>query len=73
MPALSTYHACRMFDDLLNANADYADGFALRGIPPVAARGFALVTCMDSRIEPLTMLGPASGRRQDPAQRAAVG
>ncbi|HEY4928390.1 MAG TPA: carbonic anhydrase [Acidimicrobiales bacterium] len=46
-----------MFDDLLQANAGYADGFALRGIPPVAARGFALVTCMDSRIEPLTMLG----------------
>jgi carbonic anhydrase len=46
-----------MFDELLHANAGYADHFALRGIPPVAARGFALVTCMDSRIEPLTMLG----------------
>ena len=46
-----------MFDDLLQANADYARGFGLSGIPPVAARGFALVTCMDSRIEPLTMLG----------------
>ena len=40
-----------------HANAEYAEGFTLRGIPPVAARGFALVTCMDSRIEPLTMLG----------------
>jgi carbonic anhydrase len=46
-----------MFDDLLRANAGYADEFTLAGIPPVAARGFALVTCMDSRIEPLTMLG----------------
>ena len=46
-----------MFDDLLAANTDYAAGFTLWGIPPVAARGFALVTCMDSRIEPLTMLG----------------
>jgi len=46
-----------MFDDLLAANSEYAGGFNLRGIPPVAARGFALVTCMDSRIEPLTMLG----------------
>jgi len=46
-----------MFDDFLNANAEYADGFALQGIAPVAARGFALVTCMDSRIEPLAMLG----------------
>jgi carbonic anhydrase len=50
-----------MFDDFLNANAEYADGFALQGIAPVAARGFALVTCMDSRIEPLTMLGLRPG------------
>ncbi len=46
-----------MFDELLTANTTYAEGFTLEGIPPVAARGFALVTCMDSRIEPLTMLG----------------
>jgi carbonic anhydrase len=46
-----------MFDELLAANTTYADGFALEGIAPVAARGFALVTCMDSRIEPLAMLG----------------
>ncbi len=50
-----------MFDDLLLANAAYADDFALDGIPPVAARNFALVTCMDSRIEPLTMLGLLPG------------
>jgi len=52
-----TYDFCRMFDDFLKANAEYAEGFALQGIAPVAARCFALVTCMDSRIEPLTMLG----------------
>ncbi len=46
-----------MFEEMLAANTSYADGFALEGIEPVAARGFALVTCMDSRIEPLTMLG----------------
>jgi carbonic anhydrase len=50
-----------MFDDLLEANATYVKGFSLRGIAPVAARGFALVTCMDSRIEPLTMLGLLPG------------
>ena len=50
-----------MFDALLEANAEYAHGFALEGIAPVAARGFALVTCMDSRIEPLTMLGLVPG------------
>ena len=54
---MSEYHAGRMFDDLLHANDEYAHDFSLRGIAPVAARGFALVTCMDSRIEPLTMLG----------------
>jgi carbonic anhydrase len=46
-----------MFDDLLLANQQYASGFSLQGIPGRAAKGFALVTCMDSRIEPLTMLG----------------
>ncbi len=50
-----------MLDDLLLANAAYADSFALGGIPPTAAKGFALVTCMDSRIEPLTMLGLVPG------------
>ncbi len=46
-----------MFEELLSANTAYSEGFSLEGIAPVAARGFALVTCMDSRIEPLTMLG----------------
>jgi carbonic anhydrase len=46
-----------MFDDLLAANRHYAQTFALKGIPGRAAKGFGLVTCIDSRIEPLTMLG----------------
>lgn len=50
-----------MFDDLLAANRRYAEGFALAGIPARAAAGFALVTCMDSRIEPLEMLGLVPG------------
>jgi carbonic anhydrase len=50
-----------MFDDLLDANRRYAAAFSLAGIPPRAAKGFALVTCMDSRIEPLTMLGLVPG------------
>jgi carbonic anhydrase len=50
-----------MFDDLLQANDRYATQFALAGIPAVAARNFALVTCMDCRIEPLAMLGLAPG------------
>jgi len=45
------------FDDLLAANRRYVSAFSLGAIPARAARGFALVTCMDSRIEPLVMLG----------------
>ena len=50
-----------MFDELLRANRRYASTFALRGIPASAAKQFALVTCMDSRIEPLDMLGLRPG------------
>jgi carbonic anhydrase len=46
-----------MFDDLLAANRQYSQTFALQGIPGRAAKGFGLVTCIDSRIEPLPMLG----------------
>jgi len=49
------------FDDVLSANAVYAQSFRLSGLEPVAARGLGLVTCMDSRIEPLTMLGLRPG------------
>ena len=49
------------FDDLLDANADYAKAFVDDGLPGQAARGLAIVTCMDSRIEPLTMLGLKRG------------
>jgi carbonic anhydrase len=50
-----------MMDDLLEANRAYASGFSLAGIPPRAEKCFALVTCMDSRIEPLAMLGLSPG------------
>jgi carbonic anhydrase len=49
------------FSDVLAANDEYASGFALCGLEPVAARGLAVLTCMDSRIEPLTMLGLRPG------------
>jgi carbonic anhydrase len=49
------------FSDVLAANEEYASGFALGGLEPVAARGLAVLTCMDSRIEPLTMLGLRPG------------
>ncbi len=49
------------FDDLLAANRSFADSFTLSGFDGVAHRGVALVTCMDSRIDPLRMLGLAPG------------
>jgi carbonic anhydrase len=49
------------FDDLLQANRRFADSFALAGFDGVAHAGIALVTCMDSRIDPLGMLGLKPG------------
>jgi carbonic anhydrase len=49
------------FQDVLSANSSYAETFALAGLEPHAARGLAVVTCMDSRIEPLEMLGLKPG------------
>ena len=49
------------FDDVLTANVEYSRTFADAGTPGKAARGLALVTCMDSRISPLEMLGLLPG------------
>ena len=45
------------FDDLLAANRDFAAEFEFGGFDGVAHAGVAIVTCMDSRIDPLRMLG----------------
>ncbi|MFL5953430.1 MAG: beta-class carbonic anhydrase [Gaiellaceae bacterium] len=49
------------FADVMTANAAYARGFDRRGLSPQAARGLAVLTCMDSRIDPLAMLGLHAG------------
>lgn len=49
------------FDDLLAANQAFADDFDLGGFDGVARAGVAIVTCMDSRIDPLRMVGLAQG------------
>ena len=49
------------FDDLLAANEGYAARFTDARLEGAAARGLAVVTCMDSRIEPLQMLGLSNG------------
>ena len=49
------------FDDVLTANAAYAEDFTDAGLAGRAAKGLAVVTCMDSRIDPLGMLGLQPG------------
>ena len=45
------------FDDLLAANRKSAETFHHGGFDGVAHAGVAIVTCMDSRIDPLRMVG----------------
>ena len=49
------------FADALNANGDYVKGFKYSELTGVAQRGLAIVTCMDSRINPLSVVGMKSG------------
>lgn len=49
------------FDDLLAANRAFAKDFDYAGFDGVAHAGVAVVTCMDSRIDPLRMIGLAPG------------
>ncbi len=45
------------FEDLLKANDVYAESFSDGGFDGIARAGVLVITCMDSRIEPLAMLG----------------
>ena len=49
------------FADVLRANAAYAHNFSPAGLDGRAARRLAVLTCIDSRIDPLAMLGLKSG------------
>nr|WP_246306288.1 carbonic anhydrase [Allobranchiibius huperziae] len=42
---------------MLRANEAFADAFTLQGLEGAAAAGVAIVTCMDSRIDPLAIVG----------------
>lgn len=59
MPA--TPSAPEDFADLLSANRTFSESFALSGFDGIAHAGVAIVTCMDSRIDPLGMLGLKPG------------
>lgn len=49
------------FDDVLAANTAYVEWFDRGGLSGHAARGLAVLTCMDTRIDPLGMLGLVPG------------
>ncbi len=49
------------FDDLLDANRRFSEQFALSGFDGIAHAGVAIVTCMDSRIDPLGIVGLSPG------------
>jgi carbonic anhydrase len=51
----------RTFTDVLAANEKYVEDFPLAGLQARAARGLAVLSCIDSRIEPLAMLGLRPG------------
>ena len=50
-----------IFQDLLAANQKYAQGFAHEDLTGFAVKGLAIVTCMDSRIDPLSIVGMRPG------------
>lgn len=50
-----------MFDDLLDANRHYRAEFHDSGVAGKAAKGLAVLTCIDSRIDPLALLGLRPG------------
>jgi carbonic anhydrase len=49
------------FADVLTANNAYTETFWTADLEARAARGLAVLTCMDSRIDPLRMLGLSPG------------
>src|SRR3989441_1737385 len=56
-----TVNGDETFADVLAANEAYARSFPHRGLQARAAQGLAVLTCIDSRIDPLAMLGLRPG------------
>lgn len=50
-----------VLEDLIEANQRYAAGFAGQAMTAPPTRGLAVVTCMDSRIDPAAILGLTTG------------
>lgn len=49
------------FKDALTANDEYIKSFKYSDLTGTAQKGLAIVTCMDSRINPLSVVGMRSG------------
>lgn len=50
-----------VFADVIAGNIDYAAHYAPSALGGRAAKGLAIITCMDSRIEPLALVGMKHG------------
>lgn len=48
-------------DEVTQANESYASGFAKGDLPVPPGRSFAVVTCMDARLDPARFLGLEEG------------
>ncbi len=52
----------KIIDEVLSANAEYAAGFGEKGnLPMPPGRRFAVLTCMDARLDPARFAGLAEG------------
>ena len=49
------------FDDLFEANIEFIKEFKSQDLTGQAKKGLAIVTCMDSRIDPLKIVGMKAG------------
>ena len=49
------------FKDVLTANEEFAESFGANELTGVARKGLAIITCMDSRIDPLRVVGMSAG------------
>jgi carbonic anhydrase len=59
--ARQNIHTNSAFDDLLANNKQYAAQFDQHGFDGIARAGVLMITCMDSRIAPLEMVGLTFG------------
>ena len=49
------------FDDLFAANNEFVKDFKSQDLTGAAKKGLAIITCMDSRIDPLRIVGMKAG------------